>query len=111
MINSRIIALGFLACVASSVAMAGGDPAKGKELAEKVCAACHGADGNSELPANPKLAGQYESYLIQALKGYRSGARQNPIMAGFATALSDEDIANAAAYFASQPGTLATLER
>jgi len=86
-----------------------GDISKGKELSA-TCAACHGADGNSTIPTNPKLAGQYESYLIQALSDYRSGARKNAIMAGFATGLSDSDIKDLAAYFASQSSELSIAD-
>ena len=89
--------------LASAAAMAGGDVAKGKEKSA-VCAACHGVDGNSEIPANPRLAGQHASYLLRALQDYKSGARNNPVMAGFATALSKQDMEDLAAYFASQPG-------
>ncbi len=110
MTQNKAITLAALCVVYSGLATAGGDVEAGKALSDKVCAACHGADGNSELPANPKLAGQYESYIMQALKDYRSGARQNPIMAGFAASLSDEDIANAAAYFSSQSGDLKTAQ-
>jgi cytochrome c553 len=96
--------------LAPAGAIAGGDAANGEALSA-TCAACHGADGNSTIEANPILAGQYESYLVQALKDYRSGARQNAIMAGFAAALSDQDIRDLAAYFASQESELATLNR
>ncbi len=99
-----------LMSVASGLAIAGGDPDQGKELSA-TCAACHGADGNSTIPTNPILAGQYESYLVQALKDYRSGARQNAIMAGFAAALSDQDIKDLAAYFSEQDSELDILER
>jgi len=94
--------------VASGTAFAGGDAEAGK-AASATCAACHGADGNSTIPTNPKLAGQYESYLVEALKSYRSGARQNAIMSGFAAALSDQQIADLAAYFSAQKGTLQTV--
>lgn len=94
----------------SGTAIAGGDADNGEALSA-TCAACHGADGNSTIPTNPILAGQYESYLAQALKDYRSGARQNAIMAGFAAALSDQDIRDLAAYFSSQDSELDTLER
>jgi cytochrome c553 len=67
------------------------------------CEACHGADGNSTNPQFPRLAGQHEDYLVRALTDYRSGARRNPIMAGFASGLTDADIANLAAYYARQP--------
>lgn len=93
----------------SGVALAGGDAEAGK-AASATCAACHGADGNSAIPTNPKLAGQYESYLVHALKAYRSGDRQNAIMSGFAAGLSDQQIADLAAYFSSQESDLQTVE-
>jgi len=76
------------------------------EAKSAVCAACHGAIGDGDNSAYPKLAGQYESYLTQALKDYRSGDRQNPIMAGFAGTLSIGDIEALAAWFASHEGAL-----
>ncbi len=78
-----------------------GDPAAG-ESKSQTCVACHGEGGNSTLPMNPKLAGQYASYLEHALRSYRDGGRKNAIMAAQAAALSDEDIADLAAYFAAQ---------
>ncbi len=78
----------------------------GAAKAKEICAACHGADGNSPSPDFPKLAGQHRDYLEKALRDYKSGARKNPIMAGFAAALSKEDIENLAAYFASRPAAL-----
>ena len=89
---------------------AAGDPEAGQEKSA-TCAACHGADGNSNIPTNPILAGQYVSYLEEALKSYRSGTRQNAIMAGFASQLSDQDIADLAAWFSSQEGPLQTAPR
>ena len=80
-----------------------GDPAKGKAKSA-VCAACHGADGNSVAPTFPRLAGQHEDYLLKALHDYKSGARKNPIMGGQAANLSEEDMADLAAYFSSQKG-------
>ncbi|NND81601.1 MAG: c-type cytochrome [Gammaproteobacteria bacterium] len=71
-----------------------------------VCQACHGATGDGDNTIYPKLSGQYESYLVQALKDYRSGARQNAIMAGFAGPLSIDQIEKLAAWFASQQGGL-----
>jgi len=65
------------------------------------CAACHGAGGVSPNPVWPNLAGQHEAYLVNALKAYRTGTRQNPMMAGMAKGLSDTDIGQLAAYFAS----------
>ncbi len=76
-----------------------GDPALGKEKAAQVCTTCHGMDGVGIDPTYPVLAGQYADYLEKALQDYRSGARKNAIMAGFAATLTDEDIANVAAYY------------
>ena len=78
------------------------DPAKGKVLVEQVCAACHGADGNSVAAANPTLAGQHADYIVKQLTEFKSGARKNPIMMGMATPLSPEDMKNVGAYFAEQ---------
>lgn len=68
------------------------------------CAACHGADGVSTIPSFPKLAGQHSDYLYQALKDYKTGKRKNPIMAGQVANLSDQDMADLAAYFSRQKG-------
>lgn len=83
------------------------DPAKGQQIASQVCAACHAADGNSTIPANPKLAGQHADYLVKQLNDYTKpatdkSARVNPIMAGFAAALSPDDRRNVSAWFATQ---------
>lgn len=80
-----------------------GDAAAGKEKA-KLCEACHGATGKSVDPSYPNLAGQYASYLQQALGDYRAGRRINPVMAGMAAPLSNQDIADLAAWYASQEG-------
>ncbi|MFO1245183.1 MAG: c-type cytochrome [Ramlibacter sp.] len=68
-----------------------------------VCAACHGADGNSGSPANPKLAQQHPEYLVKQLQEFKSGKRANAIMQGFAATLSDEDMKNIAYWVASRP--------
>ncbi len=84
-----------------------GDIAAGKQKMQQVgCAACHGAKGQKPAAPNfPRLAGQYQDYLIRALKAYRSKDRVQAIMNGIAAGLSDQDITNLAAYFASQqPG-------
>ena len=78
------------------------DPVKGKALAEQVCAACHGADGNSVAAANPTLAGQHADYIVKQLTEFKSGARKNPIMMGMAAPLSPEDMKNVGAYFSEQ---------
>ncbi len=78
-----------------------GDPVAGKKKAEN-CASCHGKKGKSKSPGFPNLIGQYENYLIHTLQQYRNGKRTNAMMTGMAAALSDEDIENIAAFYASQ---------
>ena len=85
-----------------------GDVAKGKEVAAK-CASCHGEDGNAPAPNFPRLAGQYESYLVKAIQDYQAGKRNNPIMQPMVQGLSEEDIRNVSAYYASRVG-LAVVE-
>ncbi len=92
---------------ASEEAKAKADPAKGKVIAETVCVACHGADGNSPAATNPHLAGQVEEYIYKQLSNFKPvgdkpAARNNPIMGGMAAPLSDEDMKNVAAWFSSQ---------
>ena len=110
MIRTALLLLA-LASVATPALAAGpkGDAAAGAEKA-KTCASCHGATGDESLDDTyPKLAGQYPEYLAKALHDYKSGRRKNAIMAGFAQGLSDEDIDDLSAYFASQKGTIRDL--
>lgn len=85
----------------SGVAQAEGDAAAGKANTA-VCAACHSADGNSAVPNFPKLAGQNEAYLLKQLKEIKAGSRQVVEMTGMLNGFSDQDLANIAAFFASQ---------
>ncbi len=78
------------------------DLAKGEASFSAVCAACHGADGNSGIPENPKLAGQHPQYLVKQLQEFKSGKRNNAIMTGFASTLSDDDMVNIGHWLASQ---------
>lgn len=104
--NSVIAAISGVALMISGQVIAA-DIEAGKSKATEVCASCHGVDGNtSTAPTFPKIGGQHRSYLEKALKDYKSGERKNPIMAGMAAALSDEDIENLAFYFSSQSGNL-----
>ena len=99
-----------LSLVAFAATLAGGAHAAnleaGKKRASEVCVACHGIDGNSQNPDYPKLGGQHPDYLAKALRDYQSGARNNAIMKGFATALNDADIADVTAWYASQAQVL-----
>jgi cytochrome c553 len=97
----------------SASAFAGGDAARGAELAKKYnCASCHGADYKTPIdPSYPKLAGQHADYLQHALVAYKRGnkgisGRSNPIMAGMAQPLSDQDMADISVYLQSLPGPL-----
>jgi cytochrome c553 len=102
---SRLLLLALAACLGTQ-AFAAGDAASGKQKAE-ACAACHGPDGNSPTgPDFPRLAGQHYDYLLKALRDYKSGARKNPIMGSQAVNLNPQDMADLAAYFSSQKGSL-----
>ena len=78
------------------------DLVKAKQIVDTVCAACHGADGNSPSPANPSLAGQHADYLTLQLSHFKTGVRSNPIMAGMAASLSPQDMTALGIYFAQQ---------
>lgn len=96
-----LIALASVGLAVTGPAFAAGDKAAGKQKSA-VCAACHGADGNSANAEWPKLAGQHEEYLIKQLKEFRDGGRSNALMSSQAANLSDQDIMDLAAYFSSQ---------
>lgn len=86
--------------VAASGAAVAADAAAGKAKAA-TCAGCHGAAGISNNPLWPNLAGQKEAYLVKQMKAFRDGTRTDPMMAPMAKPLSDDDIANLAAYYSS----------
>ena len=97
------------AIAASGPALGGGDAEAGKQKAA-ACQACHAVDGNSTDSQFPRLNGQYADYIVKALEDYKSGARQNAIMAGFAATLTETDREDLAAYFASQEKGLRIVE-
>jgi len=90
------------AASAKPAAPAKPDLAQGEARYTAVCAACHGADGNSGSPTNPKLSQQHPEYLVKQLQEFKSGKRANAIMQGFASGLSDADMKNIAAWLATQ---------
>ena len=90
----------FAALLFASGAATAGDVDAGKAKSA-ICASCHGPAGISPNPLWPNLAGQKEQYLIKQIKAFRDGTRQDPMMAPMVAALSDDDIANLAAYYAS----------
>ena len=100
--------LGMYSAVTSAAdALADGDPARGQEKSA-TCSACHGADGNSVNPEWPSLAGQHSGYLVKQLQNFKSGAEGNPggrtnaMMSPMAMPLSEQDMLDLGAYFASQ---------
>jgi len=86
------------------------DTAAAEKIVTTVCAACHGIDGNSMVPMYPKLAAQHPEYLQKQLANFKSGERKNAVMSGMAAILSEEDMANVAAYFSSQQAKLANAK-
>ena len=113
--------LSFAVCagpLAAAEPAAKADSAKGQSIAGKVCAACHGADGNSPTSANPKLASQVPEYLQKQLGNFKPAPgkraeRENPIMGGMVAGLSTADIRDVAAYYAAQrakPGAVKTQD-
>ena len=100
--NRTLLIVGVIALLGIGNAQAAGDVQAGKAKAG-MCAGCHGANGEGVAP-NPALAGKKEDQLIQAMKDYKSGKRDNAVMKAFASQLSDQDMANLAAYYASLRG-------
>lgn len=103
--NRTILLAGIVAVFAALplTAVAKGDPEAGKAKSVP-CQACHGVDGKAITPEYPNLGGQYASYLVKALRDYRDGRRTNVIMAPMAANLTDQDIEDLAAWYASQEG-------
>ncbi|MFN2309320.1 MAG: cytochrome c [Gammaproteobacteria bacterium] len=98
--KSVISALLIGVAVAASGSAVAADAAAGKAKAAS-CAGCHGAAGVSNNPLWPNLAGQKEAYLVKQIKAFRDGTRADPMMAPLSKPLSDDDIANLAAYYSS----------
>jgi cytochrome c553 len=97
----------FVSAAAHSQVAVKGDPAKAQQLVTQVCAACHGADGNSSIPANPVIAGQHAEYAFKQLTNFKAEPgktpeRPSPVMTAIVATMSRDDMANAALYFAGQ---------
>jgi cytochrome c553 len=97
-----VLTLG-LASAAHALTMPKGDATAGQTKAA-ACGACHGADGNSAAPTFPRLAGQNAKYIFKQLSDFKAGRRVNGTMNGMAAPLSEQDMADVAAYFSSQKG-------
>ncbi len=85
--------------------------ARGQQIAGSVCVACHGADGNSAVAANPHLAAQGEQYIARQLAAFKSGARASPIMSGMAANLAPEDMKSLGVWFSRQKATQPAVAR
>ncbi|MDU0112380.1 cytochrome c [Psychrosphaera aquimarina] len=96
----KIIALSTMLFTSVAFNANAADIAAGKAKSA-TCAACHGANGISMIPMYPNLAGQKVAYLEKQLRDFKSGARKDPVMSAMAMPLSEEDIKNVSAYFAS----------
>jgi len=99
-----------LLAIIPTVALSAGNPAAGQNKSA-VCHACHGPTGKSIQPIYPNLGGQQQDYLIKTLQGFRDGSRQNAVMNGFAATLSDTDIEDITAWYASQQGLSEILDK
>jgi cytochrome c553 len=101
-----LIALGLAFSLHASEGATSGSPkpdlAKGQATATAVCVACHTFDGSRGSPAQPILAGQHPEYLVKQLTEFKSGKRANAIMKGFASTLSEDEMRNVAAFYASK---------
>lgn len=105
------LTLAGLTLASSAAAVNLGDPEAGQQIAENQCMACHATDGSQSNPQWPSLAGQHADYLLEALKQYKEGDRQNAVMQGQVSNLSLQDMRDVAAYYAEQDGKLYTPER
>ncbi len=101
--------LGIASLGIAQTASAQGDAAAG-EAKVALCATCHGVGGNSQIPENPKLAGQNANYILKQLEDYKSGARENITMSAMVGALSEQDMQDIAAYYASQQVEISAAE-
>ena len=107
--TTRILTAALLLAITPLATATSGSVEAGKDKAQ-MCQSCHGADGNGIGQGDyPLLAGQHADYLFKALTDYKSGRRNNAIMAGFAATLSEQDMHDLAAYFSGQTGPLTDL--
>ena len=86
------------------------DLARGQALSSQVCGACHTADGSRGSPTNPIIAGQHAEYLVKQLTEFKAGKRASAVMQGFAASLSEADMRNVAAFYASKQAKTGTAK-
>jgi cytochrome c553 len=99
---SLALLLAAAATHAAETAASAPEPAKGAAISTSVCAACHTNDGSRGSAANPIIQGQHPDYLVKQLAEFKAGQRENPIMRAMAAPLSDADMKNVAAFYASK---------
>ncbi len=97
---------GFMLTVSAQAVAADASARTADQIVNTVCAACHGADGNSAITLNPKLAGQHPEYLLKQLTEFKSGKRANAVMSGMAGGLNEQEMKDLAAYFSAKKLTL-----
>ncbi len=107
---AALVATSALANEPTAAPASHGDPKKAEAIVNQVCAGCHGVDGNSVAPANPKLAGLNYEYIVKQLTNFKSGERKSAVMSGMVASLSPDDMKNLAAYFSSQQAKEATAK-
>ncbi len=101
-ISITALALSWIPVVNAAEGAAKPDLAHASQIVATICAACHGADGNSAVPANPNLAGQGAEYITRQLQLFKSGIRVNPVMTGLAATLTPDDMVALGFYFSRQ---------
>ena len=107
--KKALMAMSLVALCGGSLASAAGDAAAGKSKSA-ACAGCHGMDGNSVNPEWPKIAGQHADYLTKQLLNFKSGDRENALMAGQVAALNEQDMSDLGAYYASLDGNVGAAD-
>ena len=96
-----LAACALIVSVLPSTAVVAADPAAGKAKVSGMCAVCHGVDGIAKVPDAPHLAGENAEYIIRQLQAFKAGTRQHEQMSIIAQGLSDDDMANIAAWYTS----------
>ena len=115
--SRRIIGIGALCAAGAAIAWADEDEPRpadveaGRVLASKTCIACHGEDGNSAIPGYPHIAGQNKRYLFRQMQLMRDGDRDPKLMVGQLDNMTDQDLRDMAAFYASQPGKIGQASR
>ena len=109
--NSLFLVLFFTTNVALAEKLTPQDFKATKKIINNLCIACHAADGNSLIPANPKLAGQHAAYITKQLLNFKSGVRDNIVMAGMVANLTEQDMRNLGIFYETQPLALAEAKK